>query len=65
MTGYFISNQESEYYQSGAFSAILSYVQKNPGTCRMKETESRLSLTFRDVKSVGSAIAILEKITSS
>jgi len=65
MTGYFISNQDSEYYQSGAFSAILSHIQKNPATCRMKETEKRLSLTFRDVKSVGDAISILDKITSS
>jgi transcription-repair coupling factor (superfamily II helicase) len=62
LIGYFISNQESEYYQSGAFSAILSYVQKNPAICRMKETENRLSLTFRNVNSVSDAIRILKGI---
>lgn len=62
LIGYFISNQDSEYYQSGAFAAILSYVQKNPTICRMKETESRLSLTFRNVASVADAIRILKGI---
>jgi transcription-repair coupling factor (superfamily II helicase) len=59
---YFVSNPQSEYYQSGAFSAILSYVQKNPSICRMKETESRLSLTFRNVRYVGDAIRTLKGI---
>lgn len=62
LIGYFISNPESEYYQSGAFSAILGYVQKNPATCRMKETESRLSLTFRNISSVAAAIRVLKGI---
>lgn len=62
MIGYFISNQQSEYYESGAFSSVLSYVQKNPAICRMKETESRLSLTFRNVLSVAGAIRILKEI---
>ncbi len=60
--GYFVSNQESEYYQSGAFQAVLSFVQKNHHSCRMKETESRLSLTFRNVKTVRDAIRILKGI---
>ncbi len=60
--GYFISNQDSEYYQSGAFQAILSYVQQNPSICRMKESESRLSLTFRNVRTVSDAIHILRAI---
>jgi transcription-repair coupling factor (superfamily II helicase) len=60
--GYFVSNQDSEYYQSGAFQAILSYVQQNPSLCRMKETESRLSLTFRNVRTVSDAIHILRGI---
>jgi transcription-repair coupling factor (superfamily II helicase) len=65
LIGYFLTDQQSEYYQSGAFSAILSYVQKNPSICRMKETESRLSLTFRNVTSVSEAIRILKGIEAS
>ena len=38
---------------------VLKYVQKNPAKCRMKETESRLSVTFRNVNSVKDAIRIL------
>jgi transcription-repair coupling factor (superfamily II helicase) len=57
--GYFISNQDSPYYQSPDFSALLRFIQANPGICRMKETESRLSLTFRNVKTVKEAIRLL------
>lgn len=63
MTGFFIASQESGYYQSGAFSSILSYIQQNPATCRMRETDQRLSLTFRNVRTVKEAISILNKIT--
>jgi transcription-repair coupling factor (superfamily II helicase) len=57
--GYFISNQDSLYYQSPDFAAMLRFVQSNQGICRMKETESRLSLTFRNVKTVKEAIRLL------
>jgi transcription-repair coupling factor (superfamily II helicase) len=57
---HFISNQDSLYYKSDLFMQVLQYVQKNPAKCRMKETESRLSVTFRNVQSVGDAIRILQ-----
>ncbi len=60
--GYFVSNPESPYYKSPDFAAMLRFVQSNPSICRMKETESRLSLTFRNVKSVRDAIRILQKM---
>ncbi len=62
--GYFISNQESPYYKSEDFMAMLRWVQANPSICRMKETESRLSLTFRNVRSVGDAIGLLGEMES-
>ncbi len=60
LIGYFISNQESNYYRSEDFAAMLRFVQANPAICRMKETESRLSLTFRNVKTVKAAIRLLK-----
>jgi transcription-repair coupling factor (superfamily II helicase) len=58
--GYFISNQDSPYYQSEDFAAMLRFVQSNPAICRMKENETRLSLTFRNVRSVKEAIRLLK-----
>jgi transcription-repair coupling factor (superfamily II helicase) len=52
MTAYFVSSQESPYYQSDTFTSVLKYVQVNAATCRMKEAVGKLTLTFRDVKSV-------------
>jgi transcription-repair coupling factor (superfamily II helicase) len=63
--GFFVSNQESHYYQSPEFAAMLRFVQDNPSICRMKETESRLSLTFRNVRSVRDAIRILQKMQTN
>jgi transcription-repair coupling factor (superfamily II helicase) len=58
--GHFVSNQESPYYQSPEFASMLRFVQDNPSICRMKENESRLSLTFRNVRSVKDAIRLLK-----
>jgi transcription-repair coupling factor (superfamily II helicase) len=63
--GYFISNQQSLYYQSPDFAAMLKFVQSNPSICRMKETENRLSLTFRNVKTVKDAIRLLKGMESN
>ena len=62
MICYFLTDQESDYYQSPAFSRILQYVQFNPKDCRMKEANDKLSLIFEDVISVAMAIGILSKI---
>ncbi len=59
---YFVSNQESLYYKSETFTQVLLYVKDNPGHCRMRESDSRLSVTFRNVKSVGDAIRILAEL---
>ena len=61
---HFIANQESPYFKSETFMQILQYVQKNPSTCRMKETESRLSVTFRRVNTIRDAIRILQQIAN-
>jgi transcription-repair coupling factor (superfamily II helicase) len=60
--GYFISNQESPYYRSEKFTAMLRFVQENSSICRMKENESRLSLTFRNVRSIRDALALMYRI---
>jgi transcription-repair coupling factor (superfamily II helicase) len=60
--GYFISNQDSPYYRSDDFMAMLRYVQANPSLCRMKENETRLSVTFRNVRNVRDAVKVIRGV---
>ena len=43
-TGYFISDQQSSFYQSKAFSKVLSYVQNNYAHIKMMEKQTRSGL---------------------
>jgi len=66
MVGYFVSNQQSDFYQTEAFSRMLKYVQKNPKSCVMKEKTTkkglRLLITFIKIDSVSTALKVLQKI---
>ncbi|WP_417352845.1 transcription-repair coupling factor [Flavobacterium alkalisoli] len=66
MLGYFVSDQQSAYYQSGAFHKVLQFVQKHPSLIRMKEKQTknglRLLITFENVKSVKKAKELLEMV---
>jgi transcription-repair coupling factor (superfamily II helicase) len=66
MLGYFVANQQSEFYQTEAFSKILKYVQQNPKSCVMKEKETknglRLLITFIKIHTVKIALETLHKI---
>ncbi len=62
MICYFISDQQSPYYQSEAFTKVLNFVQHNPGKCRMKEKLNKLSLNFEQVNSISKAKSILSEI---
>ena len=66
MIGYFVSDQQSEFYQTEAFSRVLSYVQRNPKTVVMKEKQTkaglRLLITFIRIDTVKTALQILQKI---
>ena len=66
MIGYFVSNQQSEFYQTAAFTKVLKYVQKNSTRCVMKEKETknglRLMITFIKIDSVKRALEVLYTI---
>ncbi len=65
MTGYFISNQESPYYQSEVFGKVLKYVQSNPSKCRMREKNQKLTLAFDNVIKINQAIDYLQPILNT
>ena len=66
MVCYFVSDQQSDYYQSKRFQQILQFVQKQPQLCKMKEKETknglRLLLTFENVKSIKKALELMEMV---
>lgn len=66
MIGYFVSDQQSAFYQTEAFTNVLKFVQQNSKKCVLKEKQSknglRLLITFIKIDSVQKALQILQKI---
>ncbi|WP_420378632.1 transcription-repair coupling factor [Gilvibacter sp.] len=66
MVGYFISDQQSGYYQSNRFGKVLNYVQQHPDKVSMTEKQTRsglkLLLRFGTIKSVPQALAALNPL---
>jgi transcription-repair coupling factor (superfamily II helicase) len=65
LTGYFIQDQNSKFYQSAGFSKVLQFVQQSGGTLKMKEKQTRnglrLLLTVDHIKSTKKALSVLSK----
>ncbi|WP_108867860.1 transcription-repair coupling factor [Aquimarina aquimarini] len=66
LIGYFISDQQSPFYQSPIFTRVLQFVQQHPNVCKMKEKQTRnglrLLLTFDDVNSIHSVLKALQPL---
>lgn len=64
--GYFVSDQQSGFYQTEDFGRVLKAVQNNPKILRMKEKQTRaglrLLLTVENVKTVDRVYDILNAI---
>lgn len=63
MLGYFIADQQSKFYQSGAFQRVLAFVQRNSDKCYLNEKETRnglrLIITFDKITSIDKALRII------
>ena len=62
LRGYFISNQQSAYYETAQFKAVLSYLQANPRRCNLKEVKNSLRLSVENVRNIDEALDILTDI---
>jgi len=62
MIGYFVSKQDSPFYQSSIFTNVLNFIQLNPPDAKMNERNAKLRLIFENVDSVSKAIRNLERI---
>lgn len=66
MVGYFVGDQQSDFYQSNRFMKMVQFVQLNSNLCKMKEKDTknglRLLLTFENVKSINKALELMNRI---
>ncbi len=58
---YFISNQESKFYSGPYFGMMIQHIQTN-SSCKMREKNGKLSLMFKNVKTIKAALMILEDL---
>ncbi|MEO0507731.1 MAG: transcription-repair coupling factor [Bacteroidota bacterium] len=69
LLGYFIADQQSDFYQSPAFTHVLRYVQSHPSLCQLKEKQTRnglrLLLVFDGIQKVDTALTRLQPMTVS
>ena len=61
---YFVSREDSPYFQSEAFGRILQYVSMYPRQCSFREGKGKHSVVISDVPTVASALAVCSKILS-
>ena len=68
MIGYFISDQQSAFYQTSTFTKVLQYVQSHAQQCKIKEKQTRnglrLLLVFDSIRSIDRAYLALRPFES-
>jgi len=62
MTAYFVSNQESRYFESATFQKIMQYIMSHPKRTALKETNEKLQLTVKEVSTVTQALELLREM---
>ncbi len=63
LMAYFPSGQDSPYYKSEQFTAMLNFLRDHPDFSRMKEINNKLVLTIPRIKSIRNAVDTLQKIS--
>jgi transcription-repair coupling factor (superfamily II helicase) len=62
---YFISKQDSPFYQSDMFTRILEFLKHHSQEAKMYEKDNTLRMSFQQVNSVQQALSYLEKMTTT
>ena len=65
MTLYFVTQNDSPFYQSEAFGMLLDYVAHNPRRCNFREVNGKRSMVIGDVPTIEEAVQILTSINKS
>ena len=56
---YCVGDDNKAYYNSAAFGRVLSYLQKNPMRCELRDIKGKRSILISKVASVSDALEIL------
>lgn len=62
LIGHFVSNQESPYFNSPAFTRVLDFIKSNPREYQMYEKNGSLRLRRVEIRDIEEAIAALSPI---
>ena len=65
MTLFFVTQNDSPFYQSEAFGMLLDYVAHNPRRCNFREVNGKRSMVISDVPTIEEAVQILSSINKS
>ena len=65
MTLYFVTQNDSPFYQSEAFGLLLDFVAHNPRRCQFREVNGKRSMVIGDVPTIEEAVQILTSINKS
>jgi transcription-repair coupling factor (superfamily II helicase) len=65
LIAYFISDPNSEFYRSPLFVSVMNYVNHHQKKMSVRQKGSKLSLTITEIRSVKSAIEILQSISTA
>lgn len=60
--GYFVSDRESDFYQSDAFTRVLAYIQDHPSESVLKEDRNKLVLTVQHLNSIDRALELMNSL---
>jgi transcription-repair coupling factor (superfamily II helicase) len=62
MTLFFVSQNDSPYYQSEAFDHILTFVAQNPRRCQFREQNGKRSMLITSVPTIQEAVQLLKQV---
>ena len=59
---FFVSQNDSPYYQSEAFDHILTFVAQNPRRCQFREQNGKRSMLITSVPTIQEAVQLLKQV---
>ena len=62
MTAFFVSDQQSKFFQGEVFAKVLQAVQKNPSIVNLRQANNRLTMVFARVTSIAEARGALGRM---
>ena len=64
LRAYFISDNQSNYFESKSFKKILSFLKNNPQSCELKQLNGKLSLRKNNISDISDVLILFKKILS-